>query len=439
MGILDRIQAAGQAFFSGRGGGNSTYPFKFVPAQTSRFNWHQEAGEVRATTVVATCLDFGMKCLQDVNFKIQRKNRDGSVDDIEDHPILDVLREPNPDNTCVDMLSRVYTDFMIEGTAFQYIARTRNGVPGELYWFDARYMSPCFPLTGSRFLTAWKYTPAGTGKSTDYPQEDVIVFRKGVDPVNDRLGISPVRVALKEIALTNLATSYTCGIMKNGGASTMVLMPVPGEEWTPDHARDMRISAQQRTSGDMAGTVLSFTTPVSMQGIGTTPGDLLLNDIDASAVARICASFGFSPMAVGYEDSNKTYANLEESIKSAWRHGIKPVIKSFVYGWNQRIMRELDPSGRTRIVADYSEVEALAQDHAELVTTASVAFKEGIWTQNEAREYTNKEPVDDGDIFKHEITAGGEDLEPEEDETGNDSGESPQEGREPEDDEEEAA
>lgn len=405
MGIYERIQAATSAFFSGRGGGNSTYPLRFVPAQTSRFNWSHEAGDPRVNPIVAICLDFGMRCLQDVNFKVQRKTKGGKIDNLDGHPVLDLIEFPNPDDSRVDFLSRLYLDHLIEGTCFQFIANTRGGLPGELYWFDSRYVAPVFPLEGSKYLTAWKYTPAGTGRWKDYPQEKIIVSKKGVDPVNDRLGFSPVRAALKEIALTNLSSSYTCGIMKNSGSSTLVLSPPPGQEWSVDDARDIRISAQQRTSGDMAGTPLSFSVPVMAQGIGTTPQELMLTNIDASAVSRICASFGFDPMAVGLNSDNKTYSNLGESHVAAWKYGIKPVIKNFVIQWNHRIIKEFDRTGRLRIVPDYSEVEALAKDNDAAAKTASVCFEKGIWMQNEARMETEKEPIEGGDVFFYELTA----------------------------------
>lgn len=428
MGIIDRISAAANVLFSGRGGGGSTYSLRYLPAPTSRFNWQIEAGEIRSNPIVAVCVDFGARCLQQVQFKVVRRRRSGTEDEIDDHPVLQLIERPNPIHSRVDMLTLLYTDFMVEGTAFQFIADNRMGLAGELYWFDSRYTAPTFPTDGSEYLTGWKYTPAGTGRTRDYDESKIIVFRHGIDPVNDRLGMSPLRSCVREIAMTNLATGYTAGILKNSGASTLVITPENGSSFTADEARDMRISTQQRTSGEQAGTPLVLTVPAKVAGLGANPGELLLTDIDSGAVARICAAFGFSPMAVNLPDTQRTYSNYGESLKSSWKNGIIPVVDHMVDRWNHVLMGRYDRTGRMKIVACYEHIQELAEDRSELAKTASLLFEKGIAMQNEARAMVGLEAVDGGDVFAHELK-GPESPEPdgdEQEESGGSGG--PQEG-----------
>lgn len=419
MAFIDRIRAARDAFFSSRGGGNSNYPQRFVVAPTSRFNWVAEAGELRANPIIAICLKFGVDAMMEINFKIFGERRSGTKYEVTDHPVLELINSPNPVHDCRDMITHLYTDLMIDGNAYQYMAETYNGSVGELYWFDSRYTAPCIPPDGSAYLTGWKYTPAGTGKTTEYAEEQIIVFRTGADPANDRLGLSPVRAAVKELAISNMVPGYTAGIIKNAGASTLVISPEGQNIFTIDEVRDMRMTAQQRISGENAGSVLVSPVAAKFQGIGTTPAELLLSDVDMNAVARLCAAFGFSPMAVGLPDSMKTYSNYEESLVAAWRHGIKPAIRLLVNKWNYRLMPRFETRRRLEIVPDYSEIDCLAKDMKLVADATSVLFNAGITMQNEARTANGLEEIDGGDIFKHEIAAASK---PEFPETGIESG-----------------
>lgn len=427
MGILTKLAN----IFSGRGG-NSRYGALRARQASDRFNWPAEVGELRLNPIVAICLDWSCRNINTVPIRLYRKTRSGDEIQLTSHPVLDILKTPNPLYSGSDLLSALFTDIMLIGNAFVLKARTNAGQPGELYWLDGRYTAPDFPLDGSAYLHSWSYTPAGTGKTAQYDPADIIDFRRGIDPLNDRLGISPIRSVERSVAVVNLLEKYTGSVLKNSGSTNIVISPVGEGIFLEEEAAKLRMSIQQRISGEMAGTPLVFTAPTDVKSLGSTPRDLMLTDMDQHAVARICAAFGQSPMIHGLPDSGKTYANYKEAVRASWENGLCPHFDLISDTINHKLLPEFDPSGRLRVGFDMSLVEAMAEDQETQAKRSSLLFEKNIITLNEAREMIGKEPTPLGDVFNFELAAELAEQDTGPDDGGEDDGETADDGEEAE-------
>lgn len=391
--------------FSGRGGGGSTYAIKAVPAATSRINWVAEAGEIRMNPIVAVCLDWGIRNVHAAPIRLYTRTRLGEEVEIEGHPALDLIKKPNPVYDGSTYLGCLITDLYCLGNAYTYVATNNGGLPGELYWLDGRYVAPDYPTDGSEYMKCWTHTPAGTGYSQKYSQEQVIDIRRGTDPYNDRLGMSPLQACYKDIGMVNLAANYQGAVVKNVGATNIVISPMGDNSISPASAENLRISTQQRVSGDMAGSPLVFNVPTEIKSLGHTPRDLMLDSMDSAAISRICAAFGQSPLLHGLPDSGRTYKNYRESNRSAWLNGIIPMHTLIANALNSQLLPLFDKSGRLFFKWDYQNVEAMAEDQTEQSKRATLLFEKNIATRNESRKIVGLEPVEDGDIFMDELSA----------------------------------
>ena len=391
--------------FSGRGGGGNTYAIRAVPAATSRINWIAEAGEVRMNPIVAICLDWGIRNVHAAPLKLYTRTRLGEEVEIEGHAVLDLIGRPNPVYDGSTYMGCLITDLYTLGNSYTYIAENNGGAPGELYWLDARYVAPDYPTDGSEYMKAWTHTPAGTGHSQKYTQEQVIDIRRGTDPYNDRLGVSPLQACYKDIGMVNLAANYQGAVVKNVGATNIVISPMGDNSISPASAENLRISTQQRISGDMAGSPLVFNVPTDIKSLGHTPRDLMLDSMDSAAISRICAAFGQSPLLHGLPDSGRTYKNYRESNRSAWLNGVIPMHTLIANALNAKLLPRFDKSGRLFFKWDYANVEAMAEDQTEQATRATLLFEKNLTTRNESRKIVGLEPVEDGDIFFDELAA----------------------------------
>lgn len=391
-----------QTLFSGRGGGGGFYPIRAQQPPSARFNWIAEAGDFRQNPVVALGADWIIRNLNSVPLKVCYKTKYGEVVELEEHPLLKLLEKPNPVYSGNALVSAATLDILTVGNGFWCIVPNAGGSAGELYWLDARYMAPDFPVDGSVFLNSWKYIPASTGKPEIFDPSMIVDFKRGVDPWNDRLGYTPLSACVREMSLIAMSAGYTASILKNIGVTNMVISPLGENSLNQAQAEKLKLAIMQSVGMDRQGSPLVLTSPAQVDSLGTTPSEMMLPEVDQAAVARICSAMGLSPMVLGLPDAGKTYANYHEAVKSAWNNSIIPLHELIRASLQDRLMPFYDPTGRMFLKWDYRDVEALAEDQEKLATKAALLFKEGIATRNEARLMVGLDELEDGDVFVSE-------------------------------------
>lgn len=397
--LMKRIVERARYLFSGRGGGGGYYPVRATQIPSARFDWIAEAGDFRQNPVVSLGLDWLVRNATSVPLKLYIHTKFGEKVELENHPILGLLEEPNPVYSGNALLQSAIIDLMCVGNAYWAIVPNFGGQAAELYWLDGRYVSPDFPNDGSVYLNSWKYIPAGTGHPEIYEPDQVVDFKRGVDPWNDRLGYSPLLACCREIALTNMASGYTAAIMKNVGVTNLVITPEGENAMTAQQAQDLKYSIAQAIGLDNKGMPLVLTNPSKISSVGTNPADLLLPEVDSRAVARICSAMGLSPMVLGLPDEGKTYANYREAQRAAWINSVIPMHRLLLSAITKNLLKLYDPSRRLCLEYDYSAVEALADDQESLAKKAALLFEKGIATRNEARVMVGLPEQEDGDML----------------------------------------
>lgn len=404
--IISRAAQRVRVMFSGRGGGNMTYPARAIQVPGARFNWRAEAGDPRQNAVAALSIDWVIRNSMKVRPKLYRATRSGTEVEITRHPLIDMIKRPNPCYAGRALISGTIVDYLFEGDSYWYVAQSNRGIPGEIYRFDARYVAPQFPTDGQSFMHGWNYTPAGTGRTEFYQLAEIIHMQNAVDPQNDRLGYAAIRSCDRELAIVNAACGYLGAILKNSGATNIVVSPAGEGNLTEEQADQIREVILSRISGDDAGSSLVFHNPVQVSTLAAQPKDMMLGEIDAFQVAKICAAFGVNPMVLGLPDPQKTYANYREAVRAAWNGSIVPVLDAIADAVNETggLCMAFDPSGRLRIGWDYTGIEELAEDREMLSRVSVTVWEKGVATRNEAREMLGLQPVPGGDVFVDELS-----------------------------------
>jgi HK97 family phage portal protein len=408
MGFFDRI---GRVFssgyrFSGRGGGGSNYALRSYYQPSTRFDWAAEVGEVRQNPIVAIAIDWILKNSNSVPIKLYKRTRFGDEVEIEGHPVLDLLNRPNPYYSGYTLLQMTIADILTTGSGYWVMVNNNGGRLAEVYWMDARYVAPDFPNSGEEYMFGWKYTPAGTGVVEEYRKDQVVDFKRSFDPYNDRIGYTPLLATMKEMALVNLNSTYTAAVLKNVGVTNMVITPKGDTTILGDEATSLKKEIFNSIGLDNRGEPLVLTSPVDVSQLGMKTQDMMLQDVDANAVSRICAAIGVSPMVLGLPDQGRTYANYHEAQRAAWINSIIPMHDLITESLKNRLLNYYDPSRSMCLKFDYSDVEALADDRKVLAEEAKILYDSGICTKNEARLRVGLPEVDNGDDFKQGSATG---------------------------------
>ena len=63
------------------------------------------------------------------------------------------------------------------------------------------------------------------GKTYVLSKDDIIHYRDGIDPENDRFGLSGLSAVLREVFTDNEAATYSAAILRNMGVPSIIVTP----------------------------------------------------------------------------------------------------------------------------------------------------------------------------------------------------------------------
>jgi HK97 family phage portal protein len=268
--------------------------------------------------------------------------------------------------------------------------------PIQLYWVPHWLIQPVWPQDGSVYIRAYQYLR--DSEVVQIAREDVIHFRDGIDPRNDRLGLAALKAQFREVATDNECGSYTAALLRNMGVPGLVVIPRdPRGKFTAETAHRIKERIRDTLTGEDRGDTAVFSDPIELTPLGLSPEAMQLGELPRRSEARICAAFGLSPMVLGLPDPGKTYSNLAEAKEAAWRHCLIPLQDLVAETLQRALLPEFSDPDRYTVEYDYSHVEALQEDLALKHTRVREDWKCGLVTQNEARDELGYEPDPDGD------------------------------------------
>ena len=104
----------------------------------------------------------------------------------------------------------------------------RGGGVVQLWWVPHILMEPVLPWEleqdDGTFINYYRYSVPGRGEFF-IPPENLVHFRFGQDPHNQRSGLSPLKSALREIYTDQEASTWSAALLKNGAVPGLMVAP----------------------------------------------------------------------------------------------------------------------------------------------------------------------------------------------------------------------
>lgn len=323
---------------------------------------------------------------------------DGDV--IEGHRLSDLLRRPNDAYGGSYLIEAAIFDLLVHGNAYILVVRDRNGAPRQLWWAPAENITPRWPQDGSAFVSHYDYI-IGLGVREQLDPEDVIHVRMGVDPVDIRRGLSPLRSLLIEVWGDREAARLAASLLRNGGVPGLVLSPTSGDyDMTPEAAEAAQRQLMQYASTGR-GRPLVLTGPVRVEQFGFSPQQLDLSPLRNISEERVCAALGVPAAVVGFGaglQQTKVGATMTELRRLAWHHGVAPVWRRIL----DAVEMSLGPSvlrDGERLELDTSGVMALREDQDDIAQRVQRLVAAGIMTRADARRALGLPTEDADEVF----------------------------------------
>ncbi len=318
---------------------------------------------------------------------LKRKGDKKGADLITDHPILDLLKSPNPHMSgtnflecivwCLDLATRRTPG----GQCFIWGdgANFRKGqIPGELWLQNDQNVRPV--LNDQKILSAWRFDYDADCSPYDYGQNMVMDLQEVIrvnyfNPYKNLLGVAPGYAIRSGIDMDADAQELNSAMIRNGGQARGVY--TAKKPLTPDQMNDFKANLAKYNAGkENAGKDRFLPWEMEYNQLTITPEDMQYLESMGWNRDTVMAAFKVSKFALQqYEDIN--YATAKEAKRQLFDQAILPM--------HNRIMQELNQAwiqyigkGDLLLTVDLSGVTALQDDLDARWKRAQIAVDMGI-------------------------------------------------------------
>jgi HK97 family phage portal protein len=305
------------------------------------------------------------------------------LEEIDDHPLIDLLDNPNKFMSGIELLEMTYLHLELTGNSFWAMFKGKDNRPAELWPLYPNYIR--IVPDEKEFIKGYVYTINGQ----QIPFEpDEILHIKYSNPTDLRWGISPVRAAARAVDTDTMAADYNRKFFFNSAQPDAVLYT---DEMIDDKTW-LRIKDQFQ---DMYGGVANaHKTAILENGLkyqAMNPNQREMEFLKSREFNRdmILAIFGIPKSVLGM-DASMSRANAETAEYVFAKGTLRPKFIRLV----NAIQNYLVPLfGDNTVVVGYTDPvpedrEYKLSERKELANT--------VLTVNEIREEMGLEPVEAG-------------------------------------------
>jgi HK97 family phage portal protein len=389
-------------YLTGYGSGQlQTLLRRALPGSTK--DWAKVAGDLGLNGVVASAIDWYVRNYPQATPRLYRPIDSQQAEPVEDHPVLQLMAQPDPMIMGSLFWGWVIQDFKLFGNTYlRKIRSTTRGVVTALQFLPQDMVRPVG--NGINPLTHYIYTT--DGRSFDIPVSDIIHIRYGRDPSDIRIGRAPLTAVLREIATDNTASTTAYGLLANGAMPSLIVGPDAKEtsvDMSMDDARQVKRQLHEDLTGDGSGGIVVMTGAYKMDRVSLTPSELALDSVRRVPEERICSALGINPMVLGLGSGleRSTYSNYERAQQAAWEDGMVPLLRTLADAITADLLPEYPETQQgDYVMYDLETVRALADDMQAEATRAERLYKSGIIDRAEAKRIAGLEaiPEDEGQL-----------------------------------------
>jgi len=335
-----------------------------------------------ANSVAAQCIRLVAKSMAMAKLKAYHVEK-GKWTEIEEHWLNDLMDRPNGWMSENDLWDFSAVCLNTGGAFFWELRRQDNRLGGpvvEVKPIPPHQMEILVNADGD--VVGYIYTPI-EGERRELSVDEVLRVDYP-NPLDPSRPYNPLASAYREMGMDNEASRFLEEFFQNNAMPTLVL------------STDQAISAKQaqqeeeRWYAKVGRRMRQFLgTVVLGHGVKPIPIQPNFKDMEFTALrelteTRICAAFGVDPVLLptgtGIKEGT-VKANAEEAYRRLWNVTIIPILKKI----ESKINRELlyaEKNVRCRF--DLSDIDVLKEDINQKFERAVLAFKEGVFTRDQA-------------------------------------------------------
>lgn len=253
------------------------------------------------------------------------------VEEIVDHPLLDLIRNVNVVSNMSDLieLSIIFLD--TSGSAYWYLVRNGVGAPQSIWILPSQYVTPKAGKSLEQYIECYNYT-RGT-ISVDIPAEDVIAFTFP-NPKSQITGFAPALGVADAVYNNSQMNIYEASLFENK-ARVDGLFEV-------DHTVPMAAveRAKETFAAEFAGTQAAGKRPLLPPGMKFTQTSMTAEEIsyiEGRKITREEIAAGLD-VPISLLDPNSIRSNVEGAQYFHAKYGIHPRLTKLEEKMNERLL-----------------------------------------------------------------------------------------------------
>ena len=365
--------------------------------QKTRYDQLSEEG-YSENAIVKKCIDLIANNASRVKINLFRGEQE-----VDEHPLLDLMYSPNPTQGQVEFFASLYSYLLISGNSYILESGADNAPPIELYTLRPdririKGSQTAIPkaydyIIGGQIANSYEVDPA-TGNSK-------VKHIKLFNPMDDYYGLSPIQSAATDIDQHNLANKHNVNLLQNGARPSGAVVFKPKDETgaqiqlSDTQRNQLMTDLTQRFSGTgNAGKPMLLEGDFDWKEMGLSPKDMDFIQLKNMSAKDIALIFGVPSQLIGIPDA-QTYSNFAEAKLALYNETIIPLLDRIQSDLNEWLVPRFGEDLEIRY--DIDSIPAMAEQRTRVFESVTQGVQNGILTRNEAREQLGYEPIDGGD------------------------------------------
>lgn len=344
----------------------------------------------RVFSLAYTCMAFRAMKLAEAPVWIAEESDDGEAMLQGEHPLSELLEQPNPDMEMAELLEVVSLYLDTTGACLLVKNRDRLGRTGSMYPYarDEFSVEPAEGRLYGRFRVQTL-----DGYRTIGPEDVIYLHRPSTDGL---LGsMAPMDAALAKVNIGyNMEVAIRAAMRNSVKPGAIARTEKSMDESTFERLR-AEIAANWAGMHNMGKSMLLEGIDEWLPQVADLK-NLELGPINADVEAAVCQCFAIHPILVGSKFGLEASSGFADSLGPAldlfYDLAGFPAWHRIERAFTKGLLREVDDNPRRFIRFDTSKVRALQEDMGKKVTQAKTA--ETFWTEAEQRAWTGKEGGD---------------------------------------------
>lgn len=308
-----------------------------------------------------------------------------------EHPILDLLHNPNPMQSGPQYMRAKIGFLMIAGNGYEEAVEV-GGQVRELYQLRPDRMKIVPGSNG--FPQAYVYKVGGREVRFPVDPDSLSPVRhlRMFNPLDDWYGMSPIEAGAYAIDQHNLSMTWMQALLQNSARPSGALVVTGDKDLNDDQFNRLKAQMENEYQGAQnGGRPLLLEGGLDWRQMGLSPTDMGIIETKYSSARDVCLALGVPPQLLGIPGDN-TYSNYQEARLAFWEDTVMPLLDVIGEDWNAWLG---EPQG-VYIKPDLDQIPAIADKRNSLWEMADRATD---LTINERRAMKGYEPIAGGDIL----------------------------------------